>query len=286
MTDTAGRNQNQNPGNGAYREYPPNNRNAANHNRPQGRAGYQNQSRSQAQRQSRNQSQNNNQVHYGSQTVNPRGQGQNMKNSAVTVRNQYAAEQARKAREAERHRRAVEKRQEEAKRLAEETQKRAAAAAKAAARKARRAQRKLIDELKRLNTVEVKARYSFPAAIIMTALAFTVLIFAIVTTSVRISEITTENSALQRTYDSLVSEENKLRMELEIRDDLRTVENLAKNEYGMVKQDQVERYYLRTYNADKIELIEEKAAEKTSILDKISGVFGAIGGRILSFFGR
>lgn len=284
MTDTAGRNQNQNPGNGAYREYPPNNRNASNHNRPQGRAGYQNQSRSQAQRQSRNQSQNQNQ--YRSQSGNPRGQGQNVKNSAVTVRNQYAAEQARKARDAERHRRAVEKRQEEARRLAEETRKRAATAAKAAARKARRAQAKLFSELRRLNTVEVKARYSFPAAIIMTALAFTVLIFAIVTTSVRISEITTENSALQRTYDSLVSEENKLRMELEIRDDLRTVENLAKNEYGMVKQDQVERYYLRTYNADKIELIEEKAAEKTSVLDKISGVFSAIGGRILSFFGR
>ena len=267
MTDTAGRNQNQNPGNGAYREYPPNNRNASNHNRPQGRAGYQNQSRSQAQRQSRNQSQNQNQ--YRSQSGNPHGQGQNVKNSAVTVRNQYAAEQVRKARDAERHRRAVEKRQEEARRLAEETRKRAATAAKAAARKARRAQAKLFSELRRLNTVEVKARYSFPAAIIMTALAFT-----------------TENSALQRTYDSLVSEENKLRMELEIRDDLRTVENLAKNEYGMVKQDQVERYYLRTYNADKIELIEEKAAEKTSVLDKISGVFSAIGGRILSFFGR
>lgn len=283
MTDTAGRNQNQNPGNGAYREYPHDNRNASNHNRPQGRAGYQNQSRSQAQRQSRNQSQNQNQ--YRSQSGNPRGQNANVM-SVTAARNQYAAEQARKARDAERHRRAVERRQEEARRLAEETQKRAAAAAKAAARKARRAQAKLFSELRRLNTVEVKARYSFPAAIIMTALAFTVLIFAIVTTSVRISEITTENSALQRTYDSLVSEENKLRMELEIRDDLRTVENLAKNEYGMVKQDQVERYYLRTYNADKIELIEEKAAEKTSVLDKISGVFGAIGGRILSFFGR
>ncbi len=281
MTDTAGRNQNQNPGNGAYREYPHDNRNASNHNRPQGRAGYQNQSRSQAQRQSRNQNQN----QYRSQSGNLRGQNANVM-SMTAARNQYAAEQVRKARDAERHRRAVEKRQEEARRLAEETQKRAATAAKAAARKARRAQAKLFSELRRLNTVEVKARYSFPAAIIMTALAFTVLIFAIVTTSVRISEITTENSALQRTYDSLVSEENKLRMELEIRDDLRTVENLAKNEYGMVKQDQVERYYLRTYNADKIELIEEKAAEKTSVLDKISGVFSAIGGRILSFFGR
>ena len=209
-------------------------------------------------------------------TANPRNMPQNVRG--------YDSQRA--AREKEKRRRALERRQEEARRLAEETQKRAAAAAKAAAKKAKRAQAKLLKDLRKLNTVEVKARYSFPAAIIMTALAFTVLIFAIVTTSVRISEITTENSSLQRTYDSLVSEENKLRMQLEIRDDLRTVEELAKNEYGMVKQDQVERYYLRTYNADKIEIIEEKAEESSSgILDRIAGVFSAIGGRILSFFG-
>lgn len=192
-------------------------------------------------------------------------------------------------RDLERRRMMMERRQEEARRLAEETKKRAEAAAKAAAREAKRAQAKLFKELRKLNTIEAKERYSFPMAIIATALAFTVLILAIVTTSVRISEITTENSALQRQYDALVADENKLRMELEVRDDLRTVEEYAKNEYGMVKQDQVERYYLRTYNADKIELIEdEKPVEEDTITlaDRIIGAFRKIGGRVLAFFGR
>lgn len=192
-------------------------------------------------------------------------------------------------RDLERRRMMMERRQEEARRLAEETKKRAEAAAKAAAREAKRAQAKLFKELRKLNTIEAKERYSFPMAIIATALAFTVLILAIVTTSVRISEITTENSALQRQYDALVANENKLRMELEVRDDLRTVEEYAKNEYGMVKQDQVERYYLRTYNADKIELIEdEKPVEEDTITiaDRIIGAFRKIGGRVLAFFGK
>ena len=75
-------------------------------------------------------------------------------------------------------------------------------------------------------------------------------------------------------------------MELEVRDDLRTVENLAKNEYGMVKQDQVERYYLKTYQSDRIELVEETEEEKSSVFDGIASLFRSIGDRILSFFGK
>lgn len=201
------------------------------------------------------------------------------------VRQMTRDEAISRSRSAERRRREALQRQEEARRLTLETQKRASAAAKRAARKARKAQADLYRELRNLNTIKTDSRYTFPLAIIMTALAFTMLILAIVTTSVQISEVTTENSMLQRTYDSLVSDENKLRMELEVRDDLRTVENLAKNEYGMVKQDQVERYYLRTYNADKIELIEEEeVVEKESWTDKFTDALSAVGKRILSFF--
>lgn len=190
-----------------------------------------------------------------------------------------------RSRSLERRKREAALRQEEARRLAEQTQKRAAAAAKAAARRAKKAQAKLYSELRNLNTIKAGSRYTFPLSIIATALAFTLLVLAIVTTSVRISEITTENSGLQSTYDSLVADENKLRMELEVRDDLRTVEELAKNEYGMVKQDQVERYYLRTYNADKIEIIEEEeTVEKTSFFSKLADVLESVGQRILSFF--
>ena len=48
---------------------------------------------------------------------------------------------------------------------------------------------------------------------------------------------------------------------------------------------QVVAIHLRTYNGDKIELIEEEEkVEKTSWTDRIVGVFNSIGERILSFF--
>ena len=232
------------------------------------------------------QSRTSNQPYRPAQTANrPNRMAQpNSMNLPVQARQRQMAELQRQ-RELERRRRAAERRQEEARRLAEETKRRAEAAAKVAAKEARKAQVKLYRELRKLNTITTDKRYTFPMAIIATAIAFTMLILAIVTTSVRISEITTENSALQRSYDALLSDENKLRMELEVRDDLRTVEELAKNEYGMVKQDQVERYYLRTYNADKIEIIEEeKPVETTSFTDRVIDIVKMIGERVLSFF--
>ena len=239
--------------------------------------------------QSRSGQQRPNQGQPGRQNVRAAYPNQMSRSNLPAQTRQRQLAEVQRQRDLERRRMMMERRQEEARRLAEETKKRAEAAAKAAAREAKRAQAKLFKELRKLNTIEAKERYSFPMAIIATALAFTVLILAIVTTSVRISEITTENSALQRQYDALVADENKLRMELEVRDDLRTVEEYAKNEYGMVKQDQVERYYLRTYNADRIELIEdEQPVEEstTTLADRIIGVFRAIGGRVLAFFGR
>lgn len=203
----------------------------------------------------------------------------------VTTLDKHRELERQRSRELERAR-AI-RRREEAQRLAAETKKRAAAAAKEAARQAKRTQAKVFRDLRRLNTIKLEDRYTFPVSIVLTAVAFTVLIFAIVTTTVQISEINTENLALRRTYESLVADENKLQMELEVRDDLRTVESLAKNEYGMVKQDQVERYYLKTYNADKIELIEaEDTEETTGWLEKLTDALGSIGRRVLSFFGK
>ena len=221
--------------------------------------------------------------------VDPRSRRQG--SSSGQTRGSDPRREAEHRREAElrreaKQRREAEQRRENARRLADEAKKRTEAAAKEAARQAKKAQAKALQALRELNTIKSDSRYTFPLSIILTALAFTVLVLAIVTTSVRISEITTENSALKRTYDSLTAEEDKLRMELEVRDDLRTVENLAKNEYGMVKQDQVERYYLKTYQSDRIELVEETEDEKSGVFDGIASLFRSIGDRILSFFGK
>ncbi len=179
---------------------------------------------------------------------------------------------------------------------------RAAAGAKsrASAQSAARAREKAADTVKEqvkkadklrkksivaIHTIVVEKKYSFPLSIVLIALCFTVLIMAIVTTSVQISEITLENSALERRYNSMVSEENELRLLLETRDDLRVVEDMAKEDLGMVKKDQVERFYLTVHKEDKIELVEEVEEVNTNFFDGIMSFGGSLVERIRGFFG-
>ncbi len=138
----------------------------------------------------------------------------------------------------------------------------------------------------RTHIIITERKYNFPLSIIFIALAISIIIMLIITASVRISEVTTENSALRSTYNSLVSEQSELRTKLESRDDLRVVEEKAKNELGMVKKDQVPKYYLTIRNEDKIEIVEEKAVEKTGVIDKIVDFGKNIADRVKAFFGR
>ena len=138
----------------------------------------------------------------------------------------------------------------------------------------------------RTHIIITERKYNFPLSIIFIALSISILVMLIITASVRISEVTTENSALRSTYNSLVSEQSELRTKLESRDDLRVVEEKAKNELGMVKKDQVPKYYLTIRNEDKIEIVEEKAVEKTGVIDKIVDFGKNIADRVKAFFGR
>lgn len=136
-----------------------------------------------------------------------------------------------------------------------------------------------------IHTIATEKKYAFPMSIVIVALCFTVLVMATVTTLVKVSEITTENSALQSQYNSLLSEENELRLLLETRDDLRVVEAMAKDELGMVKKDQVERYYLTVHKEDRIEIVEDVKEEKSGIVENIMTFGGSLVERIRNAFG-
>lgn len=136
-----------------------------------------------------------------------------------------------------------------------------------------------------LHTIVIQKSYAFPLSIVLIAVAVTALILAVITASVRINEITTENSELSNKYASLLNEENDLRTELETRDDLRVVEQMAQDELGMVKKDQVQKYYLTINKQDKIELVDEEVAEKKGFIDELLEFGASIADRIRAFFG-
>ena len=163
-------------------------------------------------------------------------------------------------------------------------------AAKSAAQTKNKSHAKSVEKIRKksmvaVHTITVEKKYAFPMSVVMIAACFTVLIMAIVTTSVQINEITGENAALSRTYTSLVNEENELRLLLETRDDLRVVETVAKEELGMVKKDQVERYYLTVHKEDRIEIVEDTVDTGTSFFDGVMSFGGSVVERIRGFFG-
>ena len=170
----------------------------------------------------------------------------------------------------------------EALRRAEESRARTAAALKKQAAKAEKLRHK---SMIAIHTIAAEKKYAFPLSIVLIALCFTILILAIVTTSVQIGEITSVNASLRRQYNALVSEENELRLQLETRDDLRIVENMAKTELGMVKKDEVERYYLTVRKEDRIEIIEETVEEKENLIDGVLRFGASIVERVRGFFG-
>ncbi len=133
--------------------------------------------------------------------------------------------------------------------------------------------------------VEAARRYSFPVSLVLMAVCATVLIMAIITTGVQINEITAQNSSLKSQYSQLEELRDELNRQLEVRDDLRVVERMAKDELGMVKRDQVDRYYLTVHKEDKIEIIEDEKQETTSFWEGIKDAGGSLIDRVRGFFG-
>lgn len=136
-----------------------------------------------------------------------------------------------------------------------------------------------------VHTVIAEKKYSFPLAVVLTALCFTVLIMAIVTASVQRSELSNENDALEKQYTALLSKKDELDLLLGTRDDLRIVEQVAKEELGMVKKDQVENFSLRVHNEDRIEIIADDADMDFGFVDDIKSFGLSVAERIKGFFG-
>lgn len=136
-----------------------------------------------------------------------------------------------------------------------------------------------------VHTIVSEKKYAFPLSVVITAVCFTVLIMAIITSAVQRSELSTENDMLKREYTSLLSKKDELDLLLGTRDDLRVVERVAKEELGMVKKDQVENFSLRVHNEDRIEILEETETANFGFIEDIVNFGSSIAERIKGFFG-
>lgn len=105
---------------------------------------------------------------------------------------------------------------------------------------------------------EVRVRSPFPLAAVSLLTVFTLMFMVLTFSLTQNYELSSEISALQSQARELSQLERDLSVQLEERDDIRVIENIAVNELGMVKNDLVESRFVSVSGGDRIELTEEQ----------------------------
>lgn len=126
--------------------------------------------------------------------------------------------------------------------------------------------------LESLGTISHNFRH-LPVAVILVVVACAVSLMFIVGSSVMLSDASNEYVKLQSEIADLAKEENELEVALELKNNLRTIEEIAVNKLGMVNKDLVAKQYVSLGDKD---VIENYDTEKTNV--GLSTLLSAISG--------
>ena len=113
-----------------------------------------------------------------------------------------------------------------------------------------------------------------PAATLVTIVACMMSLVLLVGSTVMTGDITNQYSQLKSEVNALANEESKLATELDIKNDLRVIEDIAINKLGMVSRDLITRNYIKL---DEEDMIESFAEPETNV--GLSTLLSAIAGR-------
>ena len=139
-------------------------------------------------------------------------------------------------------------------------------------------------EVKTLETKENVASYRkktrFPIGAIMITLVLCMVLAFVVHSSVRINEANSQLSELQAGIALQNAELRALEMELETKNDLRVIEDIAVNELGMIKKENIDKEYISLSEEDSVLLAndggEEQENKNTTLLSAFSDRFGQL----------
>lgn len=121
------------------------------------------------------------------------------------------------------------------------------------------------------------ARAPFPFAALITVTIFTVILLSVLYTFAQNYELSGEISALEAQRDAILAEEEALVLQLEERDDIRVIEDIAVNQIGMVKNDLVENRFVSVSGGNRVELAQPETDEEEKNENIFSGMLSAIG---------
>lgn len=114
----------------------------------------------------------------------------------------------------------------------------------------------------RIHTIRADRRIPMPLGIIFTSFACTVMFMYIIFNMVQISEQSREINVMKAELSVLSEEKKDRERALEMKNDLRYIEQYAVDELGMVKSDQLARQYVNIENEDKIEIVSDTKTDQ------------------------
>ena len=137
-------------------------------------------------------------------------------------------------------------------------------------------------EVKTLEVKQAPRNYrkktSFPLGAVFMTLIFGMVLAFVVHSSVRINEVNSSLSDLQAGIALQNAELRELELELETKNDLRVIEDIAKNQLGMTKKDNINKEYISLCEEDNvtIEARNDESGVNGSLLSAIAGRFGKL----------
>lgn len=118
------------------------------------------------------------------------------------------------------------------------------------------------DTREKFTTIAATTVNKYPLTLtVAIILVLTSMFMMVIINAVNINKIKLETTQMSSTLEELIEKEAELSLELEKRDDLRYIREVALNQYGMIDKKLVTKYYISLDKDPKVELIDKADSE-------------------------
>ncbi len=126
-------------------------------------------------------------------------------------------------------------------------------------------------------------RNPIPKGVVAGILVCTVLVMIVIYTFATYTQVVSDGKALENERTALMVERGRLINLLEVRDDVREIEDYATNTIGMVKSDLVESRYVSIAGGERIEVIKADEPEEGGFFSNILSAMGTNWDKLLEY---
>ena len=117
------------------------------------------------------------------------------------------------------------------------------------------------DTREKITTITATAVNKYPIVMTLFVIVMiTAMLMVLVTNAVNVNKLKQENTQMNFALEQLIERENELSLELEKRDDLRYIREIATNQYGMIDKKHITKHYISLDKESKVEVFDKEGS--------------------------